>query len=617
MNAIVRLLITILFGWLGIHKFMDKKPLQGLLYIFTFGLFIFGWIIDVVAAIQFYRRKRIDSIENTSRILAIIFSLILLIGCLGGIGTEDFSTSTFILCLISAIAIIKIFIIDNKKHNLTYANINKTHSNSKQNTNITSVQKDNSEELPKIRVSIGTESYNNYDLRNSKVSFLTGKFYDEDSIILDKYKGLKTPNYILIQINEQLHPTKSIYYLDDMIELSNKYKDKYLNSADFFPFNSYWAQIRDLNEYQLKWYLYWRKEFLNNNILDTDISYIFIFAYELICYTFNQNAAFNISALEKLYTSYKDLYPKLDNYLPEWIEDMLSEVGYYYNLNDIDITKIEEDSLVNSLTSVNELDKININTWRKHYSERKSELTNKQLNLIYGSQKFNNRLKKYAGLLAKYYIDNKVNIIEKWFVVNTVTEKKRLFNSVPCALQRMEGTYKYKKYCSNSTFDHDMNQITKLCYDLVFPQNGMSENDYAVSQYEEGKYELPNDFFFLYFKKKNKEFKIEEPEKKEKKEFSIDITKISDESTKISFVDNTKNDLNLDPDEVDFINLFDNNQLDKKIAQQYCIKKGKMLNAYINKMNEKHYSEMNKEIITIEDDILRLNIEMEENNNDK
>lgn len=88
------------------------------------------------------------------------------------------------------------------------------------------------------------------DDKNHNLSYLTGKFYDENNIILDKYRTLKTPNYILIQIHEQLHPAKDIYFLDDMIELSNKFKDKYLNNADFFPFNSYWAQIRDLNEYQ-------------------------------------------------------------------------------------------------------------------------------------------------------------------------------------------------------------------------------------------------------------------------------------------------------------------------------------------------------------------------------
>ena len=284
MNAVARLIITILFGLFGIHKFIDKKPMQGLVYLCTFGLFSFGWIIDIVSSIQFLKKIQIKKIENTSRVLGVIFALILLSYCFGSLGTEDFSTASFIICLVSGIALIKIFVIDNNKHNLSYANIDKTHFN--QNNAINNVQKSVTTEPGSIRLSIGTESYNDYDLKNTKVKYLTGKFYDENNIILDKYRDLKTPNYILVQINEQLHPTKEIYFLDDMIELSNKFKDKYLDHADFFPFSSYWAQIRDLNEYQLKWYLYWRKEFLNNNILDTDISYIFIFAYELICYTF-------------------------------------------------------------------------------------------------------------------------------------------------------------------------------------------------------------------------------------------------------------------------------------------------------------------------------------------
>lgn len=615
MSAIGRFIITILLGWLGIHKFIDKKPLQGLLYICTFGLLFFGWLIDIISSIQFLKKTQINRIEKTRKTLGIIFAIILFLCCISSIGTEDFSTESFFLCLASGIAIVKIFVIDYRKHSLLYENIDESYKKVSTYENKENIEYKEDDEIPKIRLSIETESANG--LMNTKVKYLTGKFYNEDDIILDKYKNLKTPNYIIIQINEQLHPTKDIYFLDDMIVISNKYKDKYLNSADFFPFNSYWAQIRDLNEYQLKWYLYWRKEFLNNNILDTDISYIFIFAYELICYSFNMNASFNISALEKLYNSYKGLYPKLTNYFPEWIDDMLSEVGYFYNLSDNDIEKVENDALVDSLTTSNELDRININTWRKHYSENKSDLTNKQLNLIYGNQKFNNRFKKYAGLLAKYYIDNKVDIIQKWFEIKVITEKKRLFNSVPCTLQRMEGTYKYKRYFSNSTFENDMNQITKLCYDLIYPENGINENDYVVDQYKNGKYELPEKFFYTFFKIKNKriEKNINNKDKEEKREFSIDITKINNNSTKINYVESSKEELNFDAEEKEFINKFENNTFDKKAAQQFCIKKGKMLNAYITSLNEKYFPIIHKEIIVIEDNVLRLNIEMEENSN--
>lgn len=49
-KSVSRFIITLLFGWLGVHKFMDGKIGIGLLYVFTFGLFGIGWIIDVVKA---------------------------------------------------------------------------------------------------------------------------------------------------------------------------------------------------------------------------------------------------------------------------------------------------------------------------------------------------------------------------------------------------------------------------------------------------------------------------------------------------------------------------------------------------------------------------------------
>lgn len=40
--------ITLLFGWAGIHKFLEKKTKMGILYLLTFGLFGFGWLFDIV-----------------------------------------------------------------------------------------------------------------------------------------------------------------------------------------------------------------------------------------------------------------------------------------------------------------------------------------------------------------------------------------------------------------------------------------------------------------------------------------------------------------------------------------------------------------------------------------
>ena len=50
MNKTVRIIVTILGGWFGLHKFIDKKIGMEILYLFTFGLFGIGWIYDIFKA---------------------------------------------------------------------------------------------------------------------------------------------------------------------------------------------------------------------------------------------------------------------------------------------------------------------------------------------------------------------------------------------------------------------------------------------------------------------------------------------------------------------------------------------------------------------------------------
>ena len=47
----IRLLLTVFGGPFGLHKFAQKKWIQGIVYLFTAGIFGIGWIVDCVLAI--------------------------------------------------------------------------------------------------------------------------------------------------------------------------------------------------------------------------------------------------------------------------------------------------------------------------------------------------------------------------------------------------------------------------------------------------------------------------------------------------------------------------------------------------------------------------------------
>lgn len=46
-NKGVALVLCIFLGFFGAHYFYTKKTGMGLIYLFTLGLFYFGWIIDI------------------------------------------------------------------------------------------------------------------------------------------------------------------------------------------------------------------------------------------------------------------------------------------------------------------------------------------------------------------------------------------------------------------------------------------------------------------------------------------------------------------------------------------------------------------------------------------
>ncbi|MBR6748416.1 MAG: TerB N-terminal domain-containing protein [Clostridia bacterium] len=99
-------------------------------------------------------------------------------------------------------------------------------------------------------------------------------------------------------------------------------KDLRGSAASPQSFTCYWPTYSSMNRAQKSWYFYWRGQFLDGNILKTDLAYIFVAIYELI----NNTVAEPPEALERLvrlWESYREAFPYLDRVMPTWCVDYM------------------------------------------------------------------------------------------------------------------------------------------------------------------------------------------------------------------------------------------------------------------------------------------------------
>ncbi|WP_339320894.1 TerB N-terminal domain-containing protein [Paenibacillus sp. FSL W8-0194] len=93
--------------------------------------------------------------------------------------------------------------------------------------------------------------------------------------------------------------------------------------APFVPFMSYWPTYEQMNESQRRWYFYWRSEVRSGRFPYTDLSYIFVCLYELIHGVGWERPRQGYEQMMNLWDAYGNRYPKLNQYLAEWVCDFV------------------------------------------------------------------------------------------------------------------------------------------------------------------------------------------------------------------------------------------------------------------------------------------------------
>jgi len=330
----------------------------------------------------------------------------------------------------------------------------------------------------KVKKSINSEKH----IKERSSNKLTKQqFYNEKQLIQDKYRHIQTPQTIKDDIAKLVKNDKSeivngisfsISHGHSIFQDSYKYRHKYIDSPKHEVFfSTYYPTFNNLTKQQKDWYFYWRTQFLQGNILKVDLSYLFIFAYELMNYSFNQHAAFNISLMEKLYKDYHPLHAKLANYLPRWIADMLIEI-------DEEGLALEwsgkgrvtsKPKLYKALENNEALDNIPMNTWNVYIRYgRKSKYFEAEKFRVYEAFKSNteefNRFKKQKN----------IKLIEYWFETLEYKAMRSFFNAAiiersVSAAQEAQKQIKTTEYLRKET-----TAIIKLSENILRKEDGMN-----------------------------------------------------------------------------------------------------------------------------------------------
>lgn len=141
----------------------------------------------------------------------------------------------------------------------------------------------------------------------------------------------------ILELNKS--PVKRNFYA-----LAQKYADITAEEEiSEIPFMCYWPSYEMMSEGQLNWYFYIRTKIRKYEYPKTDLSYIFLYIYELINGVGIQNAEDGLYRMIRTWHGYKNLYNKLNEYLPDWIIDYMDVYkcrsdAVLQLLNDLDLS---------------------------------------------------------------------------------------------------------------------------------------------------------------------------------------------------------------------------------------------------------------------------------------
>lgn len=109
-------------------------------------------------------------------------------------------------------------------------------------------------------------------------------------------------------------------------EAAREYADRTYEKTDHIPFMCYFPGYEYMSDAQLNWYFYMRSCLRCGEYVDTDLSYIFVYIYELINQIGVNDPNDGLEKLIGIWIRYRSVHSKLDRYMVDWTSDY---IGFY------------------------------------------------------------------------------------------------------------------------------------------------------------------------------------------------------------------------------------------------------------------------------------------------
>ncbi|WIV17544.1 TerB N-terminal domain-containing protein [Paenibacillus polygoni] len=105
------------------------------------------------------------------------------------------------------------------------------------------------------------------------------------------------------------------------VKQAREFESVVCSEAPFVSYRAYWPTYEQMSSAQKRWYFYWRKEVKQGRYPDTDLSYLFLYIYELIHGVGWSAPEEGLALLDEVWFGYGEREKKIDMYMREWIFD--------------------------------------------------------------------------------------------------------------------------------------------------------------------------------------------------------------------------------------------------------------------------------------------------------